>query len=231
MAQQESTLIKKSRIETNSPLWLDTVVLILCIGISYFGPVSFPWKVPLIATIIISYVYAYNFNLVLIGLTKADIKKTVIWGFTLGFIVVVGISNLLSPLLEQLLQKEVDTSAYGALEGNFSFVANFWWKAMISAAIAEEVFYRGFCFYFMERLLGSGTWQKVLIVVLSSIYFGLSHSFQGPTGVIGIMAASLAIGSIFYLSKRNLWAVILGHGLIDTWSLFSLYKGGISLFF
>lgn len=231
MQQQEPALNNENRIETNSPLWLDAVVLILCIGISYFGPVPFPWKVPLIATIIISYIYAYNRNLLTLGLTKVDIKKTILWGFTLAFIVVVGISNLLIPLLEQLLQQEVDTSAYGALEGDFSFVANFWWKAMISAAIAEEVFYRGFCFYFMERLLGSGTWQRVLIVVLTSIYFGISHSFQGPTGVIGIMAASLAIGSVFYLSKRNLWAVILGHGLIDTWSLFSLYKGGISLFF
>lgn len=229
MNELKTTL--KNRIQPNSPIWLDTIILLICIGISYTGPVSFPWKVPLIATLILSYIYAYNQNLLSLGLKKTNVNETILWGFSLAFIVVIGISNFLNPLIEYILQKEVDTSAYGALEGDFTFLTNYWWKAMLSAAIAEEIFYRGFCFYFMERLLGFGTWQKVLIVALTSIYFGLSHSFQGPTGVIGIMAASVAFGTIFYMSKRNLWAVILGHALIDTWSLFSLYKGGISLFF
>lgn len=228
MEQHQTT---ESRHNTTSPLWLDLIVLILCIGISYLKPVPFPWKVPLIAAILISYIFYYYRNFEPLGMTKVNWKKTLFWGSAIAVIVVVGISNLLHPLLEILLQAEVDTSAYGALEGDFNFVANFWWKAMLSAAIAEEIFYRGFCFYFLERLIGSGTWQKVAIVVVTSVYFGLSHAFQGPTGVIGIMAASLVLGGVFYLSKRNLWAVILGHALVDTWSLFSLYKGGISLFF
>lgn len=231
MGQQQPTQTIENKNNSSSPLWLDFIVLVLCIGISYLKPVPFPWKVPLIAAILMSYIFYYYRNFEPLGIKKVNLKKTVFWGSVIAIVVVVGISNLLSPLLEFLLQEEVDTSSYGALEGNFSFVANFWWKAMLSAAVAEEIFYRGFCFYFLERLIGSGTWQKVAIVLLTSIYFGLSHYFQGPTGVIGIMAASMVFGGVFYLSKRNLWAVILAHAMVDTWSLFSLYKGGISLFF
>lgn len=215
----------------SSPIWLDFIILIVCIGISYLKPVPFPWKVPLIAAILVSYIYYYYRNFEPLGISKVNWKKTILWGSGLAFIVVVGIGNLLIPLIEFLLQEEVDTSAYGALEGNFTIVASLWWKAMISAAIAEEIFYRGFCFYFLERLFGSGNLQKITIVLLTSIYFGLSHAFQGPSGVIGIMAVSTVIGGFYYLSKRNLWAVIFGHALIDTWAMFSLYKGGIDLFF
>lgn len=231
MKQHNITEYIEKRYGNSSPLWFDFIILILCIGISYLKPVPFPWKVPLIAAILMSYIFYYHRSFEPLGMATMNWKKTVFWGGALAFIVVVGISNLLIPLIENLLQEEVDTSAYGALEGNLNIVVSLWWKAMISAAIAEEIFYRGFCFYFLERLIGSGTWQKVTIVLLTSVYFGLSHAFQGPTGVIGIMVASAAIGGVYYLSKRNLWAVILGHALIDTWALFSLYKGGINLFF
>lgn len=231
MEQEQFTKTFINRNNSSSPLWLDFVILVLCVGISYLKPVPFPWKVPLIAAILMGYIFYFYRSFEPLGMTQINWKKTALWGGALAVIVVVGISNLLSPLVESILREEVDTSAYGALEGNFPFVTNLWWKAMISAAIAEEIFYRGFCFYFLERLLGSGTWQKISIVLLTSVYFGLSHSFQGPVGVINIMAASMVFGGVFYLSKRNLWAVILGHALVDTWGLFSLYKGGISLFF
>lgn len=213
------------------PIWADLTLLAGCIAISYFKPLPFPWKVPLIAAIIIGYIYFFYRDLVPIGIKKVNLKSTLLWGTGIALIVVIAISNLLSPLLEFLLDEEVDLTSFEIVKGNFSLLADLWWKAMISAAIAEEIFYRGFCFYVLERLLGTGTWQKIAIVLLTSIYFGLSHAAQGVTGVVGIIAASIVIGGGYYLSKRNLFAVIVGHALIDTWSLYTLYKGDIYIFF
>lgn len=216
---------------SQTPLWSDILLLLACIGISYFKPVPFPWKVPLIAAMIVFYYWTAQHNLQCIGFRRIRWSALLLWGTGAAVLVVVGVSNLLSPAIEHLLNEPVDTSAYGPLEGNTPYVLDYWWKAMLSAAIAEELFYRGLCFYIGERLLGSGRWQKVVIVIGFSCYFAISHSFQGPSGVVGIGVASCIFGSTYYLSGRNIWTVILAHALVDSWSLFSLHQGGIRLFF
>lgn len=216
---------------TAPPLWLDLIVLAICMAISYFKPVPFPWKVPMIASLILAHLYFFHQGPKVIGLGKINWKSTLFWGFLIAIIVVVGISNLIYPIMERLLIKPIDTSAYGPLEGNLELVTDLWWKAMISAAIAEEIFYRGYVFFVLERMFGSGKMQRILIVLATAVYFGMSHSFQGIIGVLGITLTATVLGGAYYLSKKNLYAIILAHALIDTWSLFSLYKGGISLFF
>lgn len=158
-------------------------------------------------------------------------EKYFFWGITIAVVIVVGISNLFNPIMERLLNKEVDVSAYGDLEGNTEFFKSYWWKAILSAAIAEEIFYRGFTFYFLGRVFKNFKYYKILIVLLTAIYFGFSHSFQGITGVLGIMLAATVFGSGYYMSNKNLYALIFAHALVGTWSLFSLYNGGISILF
>jgi len=109
--------------------------------------------VPVIALIIIGYNYFFYQNLNHLGLGKFRWKETLIWGGIIALVVIVGISNLFIPILEKLLDKKVDVTAYRDLEGNKEFFRNYWWKAMSSAAIAEEIFYRGFTFYILERIL------------------------------------------------------------------------------
>ncbi|WP_140157766.1 MULTISPECIES: CPBP family intramembrane glutamic endopeptidase [Arenibacter] len=211
--------------------FLDVLVFIFLIAISYFKPIPFPWKVPTIAAIILAYMAMRYHDLGLLGLDWPRWKNTVIWGFIIAITIVVCISNLVNPMMERLLNTEVDVSAYGDLKGNAAFVTDYWWKAMLSAAIAEEIFYRGFTFYVLEKLFKNLQYHKVLVVLVTAFYFGVSHSFQGIVGVTGIFLAAIVFGSSFYLSKKNLYAIILGHALVDSWSLYSLYKGGISLFF
>lgn len=209
----------------------DLIILAICIAISELKPVPFPFKVPLIATVIVSYIYFRYRTLSLIGIKKIAVNKLVTYAALAFLIIVVGISNLLNPLISMLLDENIDTSAYGDLAGNLNFVMNYWWKAMISAAIAEEIFYRGFGFYLLEKVFKNIPYEKVTIVLVSSLYFALSHSFQGTVGVIGIFMASVVFGWLYFYSNKNIWVVILAHALVDSWSLFSLYHGGIRLFF
>lgn len=231
MQISDSQTFAGTKKKPHVPIWLDVVVLLICIAISYLKPVPFPWKVPLIAAIIVGHVAVIHKNPGLIGIGKFRWKSTLFWAIIIAVIVVVGISNIINPIVSKLLNKGVDTSAFDRITGNFNFVASFWWKAMISAAVAEEIFYRGYLFFVLERIAGNGRIQKIIIVLLAAAYFGWSHSPQGITGVIGITLTAIVIGSGYYLSRKNLYAIILAHALIDTWSLFSLYKGGISFFF
>jgi membrane protease YdiL (CAAX protease family) len=56
-------------------------------------------------------------------------------------------------------------------------------------------------------------WTAAL--VLSSAIFGSAHYYQGLTGIINAGTIGLLIGILYLFTGRNLWAVILCHGLVD----------------
>lgn len=60
----------------------------------------------------------------------------------------------------------------------------------ITAGICEELLFRGFLIWYFESLTNT-----LLAVVLSSILFGLAHSYQGIVGVLrsGLMGIILAL--------------------------------------
>jgi membrane protease YdiL (CAAX protease family) len=60
----------------------------------------------------------------------------------------------------------------------------------ITAGICEELLFRGFLIWYFESLTNT-----LLAVVLSSILFGLAHSYQGVTGILrsGLMGLILAL--------------------------------------
>jgi membrane protease YdiL (CAAX protease family) len=58
-------------------------------------------------------------------------------------------------------------------------------------------------------------WQKGLILVLSSLFFGLAHLYQGPAGMIGTFVFAMGMG-FFYLAAGRIWPLIIGHALYDS---------------
>jgi hypothetical protein len=95
--------------------------------------------------------------------------------------------------------------------------------AWTTAAFGEEIVFRGFLIPRLSPVhrLGDAGWA--LGIVLSSLLFGLAHSYQGAGGAIlsGVIGAVLGVG--FVLGKRNLWRTITAHGLFDSVSLVLLF--------
>jgi hypothetical protein len=55
------------------------------------------------------------------------------------------------------------------------------------------------------------------------MFFGYGHYYyQGLSGAVVTGAIGLVLGIMFVLFRRNLWPVILWHGIIDTLA-FSAY--------
>ncbi len=61
----------------------------------------------------------------------------------------------------------------------------------ITAGLCEEFLYRGFAMAVLANL-GLRTW---LVVVLSSVLFGLAHSYQGRGGIVMTMVVGLVLGT------------------------------------
>lgn len=91
------------------------------------------------------------------------------------------------------------------------------------AAFGEEVAYRG---YLLRRAADVGNWSKsacLFALLWSSILFGFGHYYKGPSGVLESTVSGLILGGTYLLTKCNLWASILAHGLSDTFAVVAAY--------
>lgn len=89
-----------------------------------------------------------------------------------------------------------------------------------SAAFGEELLLRGFLFNRFAILYGSTG-----ALVLQALVFSLGHAYQGVGGILTLFAVGLVLGWFYLRAGRNLWPVIVAHGLIDTFSITLVYLG------
>jgi len=80
----------------------------------------------------------------------------------------------------------------------------------ISAGVCEEFLYRGFAMAALSRA-GILPWAVVLI---TSLLFGLAHTYQGKSGVLGTMLMGFVFG-VFRLFFQSLIPVMVWHAAVD----------------
>lgn len=91
------------------------------------------------------------------------------------------------------------------------------------AALGEELFMRGFVLNRLAEFLGAGAFGWFVALLIHAVIFGLMHAYQGVPGMISTGAVALIFGALYLVSKRSLFPVVLGHGLINTISLTGYY--------
>jgi membrane protease YdiL (CAAX protease family) len=79
----------------------------------------------------------------------------------------------------------------------------------ITAGIVEEFLYRGFAFWYLAHFMPM--WAVVLV---SSIAFGLGHTYQGTGGVVRVALVGIVFG-IFYILTGSIWLPMLAHVVLD----------------
>ncbi len=80
----------------------------------------------------------------------------------------------------------------------------------ITAGLCEEFLYRGFA---MAILLHAGL-QAWAVVLISSVLFGLAHSYQGRSGIVMTLMIGLILGTS-RLAYDSLVPAIFWHGAVD----------------
>ncbi|ANM30021.1 hypothetical protein ABI59_11230 [Acidobacteria bacterium Mor1] len=154
------------------------------------------------------------------------------WPRTLGlavagtvvlFVVGILVQAVVLPLF--LKQATPETSRFDAIRGNLPVLVRTLAVVWTTAAFGEEVVYRGFLLPRLERLFGGGRLAALCALLVGAVGFGLLHLYQGPAGVIVTGWTGIALGAIYYLNRRNIWAAVIAHGLTHLISFGMLYAG------
>ncbi len=94
-----------------------------------------------------------------------------------------------------------------------------------TAAFGEELMFRGYFFTRLARALGGGRLALAGAAVAQAALFGMVHLYLGPKGVLNAFAIGLVSAGVYAANGRNLWPLILAHGLVDTVGLTALRLG------
>ncbi len=130
-----------------------------------------------------------------------------------------------APLARALNWPPVDLSRFSFVRGNPTGLATMLAVSWSTAAFGEEMLFRGFAMTRIEKILGGGVFAIIVAILLQTALFGLGHLYLGNRGVANAMAVGLVYGIVYYLSGRNMWALMIAHGLTDSISMLALYFG------
>ena len=114
-------------------------------------------------------------------------------------------------------------AAYHFLAGNPAALPGMLAAVIIGAGFGEEVFFRGYLFERIDRLLGGGRAALTAIVLFTAALFAAAHyQNQGVPGVEQAAVTGLVFGTMFAW-RRQIWVVMLAHAAFDVTAVALIY--------
>ncbi len=132
------------------------------------------------------------------------------------------------PILSGFFADSPQVARFVEVPGNLPLLLLLVPAVWLIGAIGEEFFFRGFLMTVLARIFGGTRAAWIAALVVQAVAFGLVHAYQGPAQAIAIGIGGAVYGAAFLLAGRNLWPVILAHGINDTLGFILLYAGVIS---
>ncbi len=108
-----------------------------------------------------------------------------------------------------------DLSKFKDVQGNLEVTMYAVLYTFIGAGFYEEFTFRGFLMQALAMLFGGSRGAWIGACVLQGALFGLAHAYQNPLGIGITGTLGILMGLLVLASGRNLWSVIIGHGLFD----------------
>lgn len=155
-------------------------------------------------------------------------KKTLLKAVWLTIPLFIGL-GIIEPFLQEYFG-ELNLNSIEDIRGDFGNYAILMVIMWIFAAFGEELLFRGFYMKGLARLFGNSNFAWLLSALLISIYFGISHAYQGTAGIIAVTIASFYFSIIFYKNRNNLALAALVHGFYDTIGLTLIYLNKDGMF-
>jgi hypothetical protein len=101
------------------------------------------------------------------------------------------------------------------MQGNLELTLFGVFYAFIGAGFYEEFTFRGFLMQGLAMLFGGSRAAWIVACVVQGALFGIAHAYQNPLGIAITGTLGVLMGLLVLASGRNLWPVIIGHGLFD----------------
>ena len=108
-----------------------------------------------------------------------------------------------------------DLSKFKDVQANLEVTVYAVLYAFIGAGFYEEFTFRGFLMQGLAMLFGGSRGAWIGACILQGALFGAAHAYQNPLGVVITGTLGILMGLLVLASGRNLWPVIIGHGLFD----------------
>jgi membrane protease YdiL (CAAX protease family) len=164
------------------------------------------------------------------GDTLADIglKRPRSWWRTIAAAVLLAAVIFALIYLSERMGFRRDLSRFKAVQGNLELTSYAVLYALIGAGFYEEFMFRGFLFQALAMLFGGSRRAWIVACVVQGLLFGLAHSYQNPIGIAITGTLGIVMGFVVLASGRNLWLVIIGHGLFDASRFVLFYFQGTS---
>jgi len=169
-----------------------------------------------------------NFEWSRFGIGQKITRKTVLKSSLITLAFFIGFSIVIDPILQYYLGN-FDLSSVEDIRGNLAgyiFIMIIMW---VFAAFGEEFLFRGYYMKGLAELLGNSNKSWLLSAIITSVYFGISHAYQGLVGVVSVFLWSLCLSLIFNKNRNNLLLLVLIHGFSDTIGLTLIYLNKDSL--
>lgn len=199
--------------------------IIIAFVLIYNPYTKFPFTFGLIILFILGFSFLQNRNLNDLHFEKVGSREIKIIFFCyMGLEITMDF--IFQPLVSLIFNEPADYSSFSQIKGNTELYLKWLFNMWLSAAIGEELLFRGFIFSQLQRVIGN---KKYLIILFSAILFSLPHLYQGISGLV--MTFLFGITFAFIYSKyKNIWINIIIHGLVDTLFLTLSYTGHIEFY-
>lgn len=112
----------------------------------------------------------------------------------------------------QAKENQLNTASFSDIMPVTTKEKHIWNYVSLTAGITEEIIYRGFLIFAFSYLFPD--WSIWLVLILSSLLFGLAHTYQGLAGVIRTTVVGLLFAGL-YIGLGSVLPLIVLHFLID----------------
>lgn len=171
-----------------------------------------------------------------LGLTRPEnMKRALIWTLV-ALLVTMAVGAVAQSLAGQWLGDPSDATQaidaryqgrFDALPGNLPTYLFWLGVAWVIGGFAEEMLLRGALLSSFESMFAGLPFPAILAAFSQAILFGQQHYYyQGMAGAVATGAIGLTSGLLYLTFKRNLWPLILSHGLSNTIGLTLIYLQG-----
>jgi len=148
--------------------------------------------------------------------------KTISRGLLLALAIFFIIDICIQPFLE-IYFGTIDLSSIEEIRGDFTSFFIIFIIMWVFAAFGEEFLFSGYYMKHLAELLGNTNKSWLISVIVLSVYFGISHNYQGTSGMIAVGLSSTIFFFTFYKNRKNLALLVFAHGFYDTIGLSLIY--------
>lgn len=161
-----------------------------------------------------------------VGLRRpASWGRTALWALLAYALVIAANAAIVIPLARSLGWPPTDVARLGELERDLPLLLGWLAIAWTTAAFGEELLFRGFLQTRLAALFGATAAGHAASILVQAVLFGAAHLAFGIRGAVTAGVVAVIYGVLFVINGRNLWPLIIAHGVTDTVSLVALYFG------